>query len=70
MELRIDAHQIQTVYVADLFYILVVGLSKICSMVFYRNFSICRSMRTNNAILAACSVWTVLAMAIVGGSLQ
>ncbi|KAB8217547.1 hypothetical protein BDV33DRAFT_206303 [Aspergillus novoparasiticus] len=57
---------LKTVYVADLFYVLVIGLSKICSLVFYRNLSIRRSMRTNNVILAACSVWTVLAIAILG----
>ncbi|UDD57902.1 hypothetical protein AFCA_005375 [Aspergillus flavus] len=57
---------LKTVYVADLFYVLVIGLSKICSMVFYRNLSIRRFMRTNNVILAACSVWTVLAIAILG----
>ncbi|KAB8268233.1 hypothetical protein BDV30DRAFT_230899 [Aspergillus minisclerotigenes] len=59
---------LKTVYVADLFYVLVIGLSKICSIVFYRNLSIRRSMRTNNVILAACSVWTVLAIAILGAS--
>ncbi|KAE8416059.1 hypothetical protein BDV36DRAFT_310472 [Aspergillus pseudocaelatus] len=57
---------LKTVYVADLLYILVVGLSKICSMVFYRNLSIRRSMRANYAILSAYSVWTVLAITILG----
>ncbi|PIG90275.1 hypothetical protein AARAC_006394 [Aspergillus arachidicola] len=57
---------LKTVYVADLFYVLVIGLSKICSIVFYQNLSIRRSMRTHNVILAACSVWTVLAIAILG----
>ncbi|KNG91033.1 hypothetical protein ANOM_000828 [Aspergillus nomiae NRRL 13137] len=57
---------LKTVYVADLFYVLVIGLSKVCSAVFYRNLSIRRSMRANNVILAACSVWTVLTMAVMG----
>ncbi|KAE8352705.1 hypothetical protein BDV28DRAFT_148780 [Aspergillus coremiiformis] len=57
---------LKTAYVADLFYVVTLGLSKICTMVFYRNLAVRRTMRTNNAILGACSVCTVLAIVILG----
>ncbi|KAE8377710.1 hypothetical protein BDV26DRAFT_292935 [Aspergillus bertholletiae] len=57
---------LKTMYVADLFYVLVIGLSKICSMIFYRNLAIRRSMRINNLILVGCSVWAVFAIVILG----
>ncbi|KAF5865861.1 hypothetical protein ETB97_001928 [Aspergillus alliaceus] len=57
---------LKAVYVADLFYVLVLGLSKICTMVFYRSLSIRQTLWTNSAILAGCSAWTVLAMGILG----
>ncbi|THC92347.1 hypothetical protein EYZ11_008191 [Aspergillus tanneri] len=49
----------------DLLYILVLGLSKICTMMFYRNLSL-RGTKLLNTILGGCAAWIILGMALLG----
>lgn len=46
-------------YAADLLDVTVLGLSKICILVFYQNFSLRRIIRMLQVLLIAGAVWTV-----------
>ncbi|RAH87355.1 hypothetical protein BO86DRAFT_300762 [Aspergillus japonicus CBS 114.51] len=52
-------------YAGDLLYILILGLSKICTMLFYQNLSLPRTKWMIKSILVACALWTLLAMLLL-----
>ncbi|RAH67871.1 uncharacterized protein BO66DRAFT_141354 [Aspergillus aculeatinus CBS 121060] len=52
-------------YAADLLYVLILGLSKICTMLFYQNLSLPRTKWMIKSILVACTLWTLLAMLLL-----
>ncbi|RAL03183.1 uncharacterized protein BO80DRAFT_423152 [Aspergillus ibericus CBS 121593] len=53
-------------YATDLFYVLVLGLSKIGTILFYQNLSLQRARWMINVILLSCAVWTIIAMLLLG----
>ncbi|RAL08275.1 uncharacterized protein BO97DRAFT_223958 [Aspergillus homomorphus CBS 101889] len=52
-------------YVADLLYMLILGLSKICTMLFYQNLFLPRTRWMIKFILMACALWTLAAMLLL-----
>ncbi|PYH43460.1 uncharacterized protein BP01DRAFT_323083 [Aspergillus saccharolyticus JOP 1030-1] len=52
-------------YAADLLYALILGLSKVCTMLFYQNLSLPRTKWMIKCILAACALWILLAMLLL-----
>ncbi|GCB27237.1 hypothetical protein AAWM_10122 [Aspergillus awamori] len=52
-------------YAADLFYVLIIGLSKIGTMLFYQNLSLQRTKWMVNAIIASCGLWTIVAILLL-----
>ncbi|PWY69799.1 hypothetical protein BO70DRAFT_390059 [Aspergillus heteromorphus CBS 117.55] len=52
-------------YVADLLYVLGLGLSKACTMIFYQNLSLQRTRWMINLVLSACAVWAIVAMMLL-----
>ncbi|OOF93883.1 hypothetical protein ASPCADRAFT_7374 [Aspergillus carbonarius ITEM 5010] len=52
-------------YATDLFYVLVLGLSKVGTMLFYQNLSLERTKWMINVVLSACAVWTIVAILLL-----
>ncbi|PWY77308.1 hypothetical protein BO94DRAFT_588639 [Aspergillus sclerotioniger CBS 115572] len=53
-------------YATDLFYVLVLGLSKVGTMLFYQNLSLERTRWMVNVVLSCCAVWTIVAILLLG----
>ncbi|GLA68990.1 hypothetical protein AtubIFM55763_008171 [Aspergillus tubingensis] len=52
-------------YAADLFYVLIIGLSKIGTMLFYQNLSLQRTKWMVNVIISSCGLWAMLAILLL-----
>ncbi|PYH31906.1 uncharacterized protein BO87DRAFT_363732 [Aspergillus neoniger CBS 115656] len=52
-------------YAADLFYVLIIGLSKIGTMLFYQNLSLQRTKWMVNVIISSCGLWAMVAILLL-----
>ncbi|GKZ32877.1 hypothetical protein AbraIFM66950_002563 [Aspergillus brasiliensis] len=52
-------------YAADLFYVLIIGLSKIGTMLFYQNLSLQRTRWTVHVIICSCGLWAMVAIILL-----